>query len=126
MKLIGIEEHFLTDEIHRAWNAISRAGRWAAGSFLFCRADAFREAGGFSEALYASEEIELFKRMKAIGRRRAQRIVILHRYPLQTSGRKLVLYRRGELLRFMARMVLSGGASLRRREDCAPWYDGRR
>ncbi len=22
MKLIGIEEHFLTDEIHRTWNAI--------------------------------------------------------------------------------------------------------
>jgi len=22
VKLIGIEEHFLTDEIHRAWNAI--------------------------------------------------------------------------------------------------------
>ena len=25
MKLIGIEEHFLTDEIHRAWNTIGLA-----------------------------------------------------------------------------------------------------
>src|ERR1041385_7523435 len=29
------------------WNCISRARRWAAGSFLFCDAAAFRELGGF-------------------------------------------------------------------------------
>ena len=31
------------------WNALSRITRWAAGSFIFCEAAAFREAGGFSE-----------------------------------------------------------------------------
>ena len=109
-----------------AWNAVSRLGRWAAGSFIFCRAEAFRQAGGFSDALFASEELELFKRLKRIARARGERIVILHRHPLHTSGRKLLLYSRGELLRFVFKTLLSGGRALRRKEDCAPWYDGRR
>ena len=108
------------------WNFVSRAGKWAAGSFIFCRADAFREVGGFSAELFASEELDLFRKLKAVARRRGEGIVILHRHPLHTSGRKLTLYRKKEILRFMARMVLTGGASLKRREDCAPWYDGRR
>jgi len=33
------------------WNALSRIAGWAAGSFIFCEAAAFREAGGFSEIL---------------------------------------------------------------------------
>ena len=36
--------------------AVSRAMRWAAGSFVFFRADAFRALGGFSTELFASEE----------------------------------------------------------------------
>jgi hypothetical protein len=40
------------------WNAISRAMRWAAGSFVFCEAGAFRALGGFSTELFAAEEID--------------------------------------------------------------------
>src|SRR5690349_19452600 len=36
------------------WNAVSRLMNWAAGSFMFCEAAALRDAGGFSEALYAA------------------------------------------------------------------------
>ena len=39
------------------WNVIGKASKIAAGCFLYCRADAFVEVGGFSEAVYASEEI---------------------------------------------------------------------
>ena len=46
------------------WNVISRVGRLAAGSYIFCDAHAFREAGGFSLDLYATEELELFGRLK--------------------------------------------------------------
>ena len=41
------------------WNLYSRLAREAAGSFLFCRAEAFRALGGFDEALYATEELAL-------------------------------------------------------------------
>lgn len=108
------------------WNAISRLGRLAAGSFIFCEAAAFRETGGFDETLYASEELALFRRLKRLARRKRRSIVILHRHPLLTSGRKLRLYGWGEYLKFIAKTVITGGRSLHRREDCAPWYDGRR
>ena len=103
------------------WNTLSRALSWAAGSFLFCRAGAFRELGGFSQALYAAEEIDLSRRLKRVGK-----MVILHRHPLETSGRKAELYSPREYLAFLLRFVLTGGRSLRRRERCAIWYDGRR
>jgi glycosyltransferase involved in cell wall biosynthesis len=109
-----------------AWNAISRAGKWAAGSFLFCEAAAFREAGGFDETLYAGEELALFHRLKRMARRERRSITILHRHPLRTSGRKLHLYGWRQYLKFIAKTLLTGGRSLRRREDCVAWYDGRR
>jgi glycosyltransferase involved in cell wall biosynthesis len=109
-----------------AWNRLSRLNRWAAGSFIFCEAAAFGEAGGFNEALYAAEEIDLFRRLKRLARRRRRPIVILHRHPLRTSNRKVRLYGWGQLLGFMAKTIVSGGRTLRSRTDCYAWYDGRR
>jgi len=108
------------------WNAISRTMRWVAGSFIFCDAAVFREMGGFSQALYAAEEIDLSRRLKRLARQRGKRIVILHRHPLLTSDRKARLYSPREILGFMARTVLQRGRTLRSAEECFSWYDGRR
>jgi glycosyltransferase involved in cell wall biosynthesis len=108
------------------WNAVSRLTKWAAGSFMFCEAAAFRELGGFSEALYAAEEVDFFRRLKKLARARRRRIVILHRHPLLSSARKAVLYRWSEMGLFIVRMAASRGRSLRSRDACQPWYDGRR
>lgn len=108
------------------WNALSRLTRWAAGSFIFCEAASFREAGGFSEELYASEEIELFRRLKRMARRKGKSIVILHRHPLRSSDRRARLHDRGEFFLFICRMIVTRGRSLRSRTDCGLWYDGRR
>jgi glycosyltransferase involved in cell wall biosynthesis len=108
------------------WNAVSRINKWAAGSFIFCEAAAFRETGGFSEELYASEEIDLFRRLKRLARREGRTIVILHRHPVRTSDRKLRLYGWRELFWFMVKTVVSRGRTLRSREECFAWYDGRR
>jgi hypothetical protein len=103
------------------WNGLSRALSWAAGSFLFCEARAFRQAGGFSQELYAAEEIDLSRRLKRLGR-----LAILHRHPLATSDRKARLYSPREHLAFLFRFLVSGGRALRRRDHCSVWYDGRR
>jgi glycosyltransferase involved in cell wall biosynthesis len=103
------------------WNALSRIAGWAAGAFLFCEASAFRAVGGFSEKLFASEEIDLSRRLKRVGR-----FVILHRHALMTSGRKAELYSWREHAQFLLRWALSGGRNLRRRDACWIWYDGRR
>jgi glycosyltransferase involved in cell wall biosynthesis len=108
------------------WNATSRMLHWAAGSFIFVDAAAFRELGGFDEELFASEELELFKRLKRMARAKGRSIAILRRHPILTSNRKLRLYGWGEFFRFTAKTILSRGRTLRRREDCAAWYDGRR
>ena len=108
------------------WTRLSRWRRWPAGSFCFCRADAFREEGGFSLELYAGEEVELFRRLKRRARRERERIVILRKHPMLTSGRKVRLYSAREWGAFVARAVLGLGRPLRDREACGHWYDGRR
>jgi len=108
------------------WNLLSRTCKWAAGSFIFCETAVFREIGGFTERLYAAEEIDLFRRLKRLARRRRRSLVILHRHPLLTSARKAHLYTISEVLRFWGRTLLSGGRTFRNREGAFPWYDGRR
>lgn len=108
------------------WNALSRINKWAAGAFMFCEAATFRELGGFNRDLYAAEEIDLFRRLKRVARHRGRTIVILHRHPLRTSGRKLRLYTARELFTFIAKTILGGGRTLRSSKECFAWYDGRR
>jgi len=108
------------------WNAWSRLNRWAAGSFVFCRTDVFREVNGFNLGLYAGEEVELFRRLKRVARRTGRTVVILHRHPIRTSGRKVQLYSWGEISLFMLKTVVGGGRTLRNPDACFTWYDGRR
>lgn len=84
------------------WNLVSRLRRLVAGSFILVRTDSFREVGGFSTAFYVGEELDLALRLQRIvGRRENWRTVILHAHPLVTSARKLKLYRKGDLARFL-------------------------
>jgi hypothetical protein len=124
---VKLEGHYpVGGLIARLWNGISRAGRLLAGSFIFCEAGAFREVGGFSNELFASEEIDLSQRLKRLARERRKRLVILHRHPLLTSARKLHLYTPREHLRFLLRAAFSHRRILKSREECHTWYDGRR
>lgn len=107
------------------WNFVSRFMNWAAGSFIFCRVEAFRTVKGFNQTLYASEEIELFNKLKLLARQRRQRIRILN-VPLVTSDRKLHLYTRWEKISFALRALFRMNATVTSREACAIWYDGRR
>lgn len=112
--------------VNAGWNALSRALRLLAGSFIFVEAAAFRAVGGFSHELFAGEELDLTRRLKVVARSSGRRVVILHRHPLLTSARKVELYTGAELLRFFLRAAVLPRATLRSRAACAPWYDGRR
>ncbi len=68
----------------------------------------------------------MFRRLKRLARREKRAIAILHRHPLRTSNRKLRLYGSREFFRFMVKTVVSRGRTLKSREDCFVWYDGRR
>jgi glycosyltransferase involved in cell wall biosynthesis len=112
--------------VTKAWNWASSHFGLLAGSFIFCKATAFREVGGFNNELFASEELDLTKKLKRLARHAGKKVVILDKYPLLTSGRKLRLYRGREILWFTARTFFTGGRTLKTREACAVWYDGRR
>jgi glycosyltransferase involved in cell wall biosynthesis len=108
------------------WNAISVTLHWAAGAFVYCEAAAFRRAGGFSEELYASEELDLSRRLKRLARLEGKEFRILRAHPLHTSNRKAHLYSNRELFGVLGRFLMRPRRMLRSAKDCSPWYDGRR
>lgn len=108
------------------WNWTSRFNRWMAGSFIFVEAAAFRQVGGFSHELFASEEIDLSQRLKKLARMAGRRIVILHRHPVKTSARKVKLYTPREILGTCMRAIFNYRRTVRSRAAAFYWYDGRR
>lgn len=108
------------------WNRVSRWRRLMAGSFIFVETAAFREVGGFSNEMFAGEELDLSLKLQAVAKRRDKRIIILHRHPLLTSARKLHLYSQRELFWFFTKAAFAHKRVMRSREQCSPWYDGRR
>jgi glycosyltransferase involved in cell wall biosynthesis len=119
------DPHWLAQGVTVFWNLLSRSFRLLAGSFIFCETEWFRKIGGFSNELFAGEELELAQRLKKRAGECGKRVVILHRHPLTTSARKLHLYSFREHLQLMARAALNRRI-LTRREACHLWYDGRR
>jgi hypothetical protein len=103
------------------WNALSRRFCLAAGSFLFVRREAFRAVGGFSERVYASEEIWLSRALKRWGRARGLDFVILEGHSLVTSGRKGQWYPT-PLIFVTALLMLLCPFLLRFRAFCWVWY----
>ena len=117
--------HWLSEIVNVFWNILSRSCRLLAGSFIFCETAAFRQIGGFSNELFAGEELELSGRLKRLARKMGRKVIILHRYPLVTSARKLRLYTFREYLRLVIRAAINR-RTLSSREACHMWYDGRR
>jgi len=108
------------------WSWLSATLNWAAGSFVACRADAFAALGGFSEQLFAAEEIDFSRRLKKFARLHRSQFVVLRKHRLQTSNRKVRLYSSKELLAQTLRLILRPRKSLRDKQALAVWYDGRR
>lgn len=115
-----------TGSLLRGWNLLSRWLRWMAGSFVAIETSAFREVGGFDLGLYAGEEVDLSRRLKVLARRRRKRTTIIRRHAVTSSARRMKMYSRTELMRFVLRAIFLPGAVTRNPEACAMWYDGRR
>ena len=103
------------------WERISKLTQTAAGSYLFCRADAFREVKGFDERLYASEEVRMSRLLKKWGRKQGLGFEIIRTYPARTSARKLNWYSGPQMLGWVFLMMLFPFA-VRSRKLCGFWY----
>src|SRR5262249_48316300 len=119
------EYHFFANWIVKLWNLSSRSLRLLAGSFIFCETATFKKIGGFSNDLFAAEELELSIRLKKTEKENGKKLVVLHRHPLVTSARKMKLYTIREHLRFVFAVALNRRA-FADRQAAHLWYDGRR
>jgi hypothetical protein len=88
------------------WNWLSVRYSLAAGCFIFCRRDAFEVIGGFSEEVYASEEIWLSRRLKSWGKKRNMAFRIITDTPAVTSIRKLEWYSPVQILLLSLPVIL--------------------
>ena len=112
--------HWFPARVLAGWNYFSRFSRIAAGCFLFCRRDAFTACGGFSEKVYASEEIWLSIALARWGRSRHQRFVVL-RETVSTSARKVDWLSAGAITRQILIFLLFPLA-VRSKRLCGAWY----
>ena len=108
------------------WTVFSVVFHWASGALVVCRADAFREVGGFNQELFAGDEIDLSLLLKKWGRKHGLKFTILTRHPLVTSPRKVQLYSGWEIVSQILRVVFSPRRSLQDKKKLPIWYDGRR
>ncbi len=108
------------------WTVFSVVFHWASGALVVCRADAFREVGGFNQELFAADEIDLSQLLKKWGRKHGLKFTILTRHPLVTSPRKVQLYSGWEIVSQILRVIFSPRRSLQDKKKLPIWYDGRR
>lgn len=103
------------------WERVSKLTKIAAGSFLYCRRDAFHAVGGYDESLYASEEVRFSRQIKKWGKEKGLSFDILAHAPAQTSARKLKWYSGAQILGWVGFMIVMPLA-VRSRKLCGFWY----
>ncbi|MGH7971470.1 MAG: glycosyltransferase, partial [Limisphaerales bacterium] len=79
-----------------------RMFRYAGGCFLFCTRDAYRATGGFSERLYAGEDLAFIEALKKVGR------FVVPKPMVVTSGRKFAVVGPWEVIVLLAKIAVRG------------------
>lgn len=113
---------FLASRLVRMWNWLSKVKNLAAGSFVYCLNDGFREIGGFSEKIYASEEIFFSRQLTAWGKKKGLRFQIISEHPVITSGRKFHWFSSLQIAVLLVFLTFFPWA-LRNRHLCGFWYN---
>jgi len=90
----------------------------AAGCFMFCRADAFAEVGGFSEKVFATEEYWFSLKLKWWGRKKRMPFELLKDVSVVTSSRKFD--DPNSLFKMLLVMIVPFGIFFR--SACSFWY----
>ncbi len=97
-----------------------RVFKYTGGCFLFCTRAAYDATEGWSEDVYAVEEILMARALKRQGR------FVIIKPRVVTSGRKLRTHSAREILWTMTRLSLRGLVAVRSRKGLEIWYEERR
>jgi glycosyltransferase involved in cell wall biosynthesis len=103
------------------WNWFSVRSEIAAGSFIYCLRNGFEAIGGFSEKVYASEELWFSINYKRWGRKRGLGFKIIDTAPVITSTRKIDWYSSPQIILMLFLFVLCPFI-VRSRTLCSLWY----
>ncbi len=103
------------------WNWLSMRFGLAAGCFIYCLREGFEAIGGFSEKVYASEEIWFSSQLKSWGKKHEYDFRIISDQSAITSSRKLDWYAPWEIL-LLSLLVLLFPPAVCFRLLCFPWY----
>lgn len=103
------------------WNLISRTFKLAAGCFVYVRADAFSELGGFTLKRYAGEELVLSRQLRGWGKKRGMGFHIIKEHTIETSMRKMDWYSSAQLFRQLFLAFVPGALNSKR--FMYTWYD---
>jgi glycosyltransferase involved in cell wall biosynthesis len=103
------------------WNWLGCKAKLAAGCFVYCRRDAFDAVGGFSDRVYAGEEIFLSRLLKRWAKQNNMTFDIVSIDPVVTSARKLEWYSPMQLARQVLLMLIPGAVFSKKL--CRTWYD---
>ncbi len=104
----------------RFWNWLSVRLDLAAGCFVYCRREDFVGCGGFSEQVYASEEIWLSRCLQRAGRRTGRGFCIISKPGAVSSGRKLLWHGQGQQLALLVLLLFP--FLVRYKRFCGFWY----
>ncbi len=115
-----VAKNYLFNASLAFWKMISTSFSFAAGCFIFADKKAFNEVGGFNENLFASEEIDLSKKLKKLGRKNKQVFKIFPEIKVLTSARKSELH---SLLFLTAIIFTMFPIAVRFKTFCFLWYD---
>lgn len=104
------------------WNRFSVNFGVAAGCFIYCLKEAFDAVGGFSQNVYASEEIWFSWNLRAWGKQRHMDFRIIDSPQITTSSRKLKWF---SLLQMAGMLMVFSffPFAIRFRPLCRLWYE---
>lgn len=104
----------------RVWNRLALSFRLAAGCFVYCLRRGFEDIGGFSEKVYAGEEILFSRQLSKWGRKKGMSFHIIADPPVETSLRKVGWLTPLQLFQLL--LLVCFPLALRLRSFCAFWY----
>ena len=103
------------------WTWISTRLKLGAGCFLYCTKEDFESTGGFSEAVYASEEIWFSRNIKRLKSNKGKKFLIITEHPVISSGRKFEWFGVWQQLLLLIMLTLFPYAVFYKR-FCSFWY----
>lgn len=111
---------FFAKLVLQLWNKVSVIFSLAAGSFIFCRKQAWTDVGGFDEAYYAAEEVYFSQALKKWCKTKKLNFKIIQDASVSTSARKLEWNSSISLFTTMLKLLRPG--ALKNRSTCSFWY----